>query len=202
MSTVSPATGLSRLRCIVLGWLHYVFGFSAGAMLGIGVDLLLDMMAGRELEPWDYLQHEMRSIIIVGGGIVSLLGLWMGWRSYRPAHDAAAGATPRRSAFLLFLLSRGRGFAILIGGLLNVRFAVLTGASPPFRITLRVLAALLVGAIVTFTVVMGRDSEFFVAGYLGGGIAVLIADCLLVNRIARTALTGDGRWPALDAIEC
>jgi hypothetical protein len=72
----------------------------------------------------------------------------------------------------------------LLGELLYARFAVLTGASPPFRTVLLVLVALLVVAVVAFTVFMGRDSEFFIAGYLGGGIAVLIADCLLVNRIA------------------
>ncbi|HMP02917.1 MAG TPA: hypothetical protein PKD86_16470 [Gemmatales bacterium] len=113
--------------------MHYVIGFFTGVALGMGIDALLDMLAGRDLDSWIHLKYQMQSVAILGGGAVSLLGLWMGWRSYGPARDAAAGLNPKPSAFLQSLLAiRQRGAIRLfqpLGEVLHARFAVLTGAA-------------------------------------------------------------------------
>lgn len=196
MSTVSTIRPRGRITCLLAGWLHYVVGFFGGFALGVGIDACLDLLAGRstELSSWYYVQHTLTSVVILGGGGATLLGLWMGWRSYAPARDAAAGLHPRPSRPLQWMLDiQARGpirLLRLVGELLHARFVVLTGESPPFRIVLIVLAVLLLGGVGAFTVFVGRDSEMYIAGYIGGGVAALIADCLLVNRIAAWRVAG------------
>lgn len=184
METATTTLGYrGRGACVLAGWLHYVLAFFGGAVLGCAIDALLDAMAGRDVADSYYYQYEGEAMAIVGGGAATILGLLMGWRSYRPAHDAANGLPPQPSFFMRSFLKQRHGEARILAELFYARFAILTGEWQPYRTTLLVLAVLLFAAPIISTLAMGRDSDVVLAGYLGGGIAVVLGDCLLVNRI-------------------
>lgn len=190
MNSTTSLSRRGRAACIGAGWLHYVVGFFAGTALGVGFDGLIDSSAGRRLESWPNFQYELERVAILGFGGSSLLGLWMGWGAYGPARDKAAGLDPLPSRTVRQLLESRRGPGRLVGDLLYARFSVLTGASPPYHIVLRVLAVLLPVSVIAFSIFAGRDSDFVVAGWLGAAMGMLLADCLLVDRIAGWRASG------------
>jgi hypothetical protein len=188
----SAATGRERGRLVsaVLGAGFYLAGlFGAGAA---GAFATLAMSGFRESQY--YLWYEGRALTIQALVVGTVMGGWMGWKSYKPAALAASGKQAKPPFFTNAVLHARRGALAVLGNYFRPRWELLTGTRHmPWRLLPWTMAGGSIAAPVLLQMFLGQDADFRISFWVCGGLAIIIADCLLVNRIARWRQSGQLR---------
>jgi hypothetical protein len=176
-----------RLVCTLVGAGFYLAGlFGAGLP---GAFATLAMSGFRESQY--YLRYEGRALSIQALVVGAVVGGWMGWKSYKPAALAASGKQAKPPFFTNAVLHARRGALAVLSHYFRPRWELLTGARlMPWRLLPWTMVGGVIAAPVLLQMFLGQDADFRMSFWVCGALAIVIADCLLVNRIARWRQSG------------
>ncbi len=179
------------LSCALLGAGYYLVALFAGGLIGFIAHSLVGWLSGREPESSYYLEYEGPPLVIELSLLGFVLGVWAGLRSYKPAATVAGGKPPRIPFFTNAVMRSRRGDLALLGVYAVPRWNVLIGNSPtPWRMFPAVMTAIVLAAALALPIFLGRDADFRLSIWICAGLALVIADCLLVNKVSGWRATG------------